>query len=250
MNPSLIVTVIVTQTFMSSQSSSLQTNTVVSTITPSSSTGINTVLQTTLVCSSSMHACPVNLGGGCCTSGFTCASSSSCVPPSGFTFPSISTTTSSATGVAPIRPTTDSATSTSFDSGSCPTGFYACEAFYQGGCCRTGRDCQTTSCPPTSSTTIVSGTATIVVPVDGAATVATPSGVCATGWSSCAASVGGNCCPSGWECGTASCSSISPSQTNLLQKGSPNAGQSSIGVRSWILTLTAAAASLAIFLLI
>lgn len=69
-----------------------------------------------------------------------------------------------------------------------------------------------------------------------AATVAIPSGNCAGGWSSCAASVGGNCCPSGWECGTASCSSISPTQTAVAQKGSPQksgAGYINIGEKIW-----------------
>jgi hypothetical protein len=62
------------------------------------------------------------------------------------------------------------------------------------------------------------------VPVGPAATVATPTGPCATGWSTCAASVGGNCCPSGWECGTASCTSLSPTATGVVQKGSPSKG--------------------------
>jgi hypothetical protein len=198
-NPTLIVTVVVTQTFTAFPSQSrVQTSTVISTITPSTSSETNTAR------------------------------------PSGSTVTSASTT--SAPAVLPLRPT-DSSTSISFDSGSCPTGFYACSAFYRGGCCRTGRNCQTTSCPPTSSTTIISGTVTVVVPIEPAATVATPSGVCATGWSTCAASVGGNCCPSGWECGTASCSSISPSQTNVLQKGSPNGGVKSMLLKGRIWTL-------------
>jgi hypothetical protein len=198
-NPTLIVTVVVTQTFTASPSQSrVQTSTVISTITPSTSSESNTA------------------------------------PPSGSTVTSASTT--SAPAVAPVRPT-DSSTSISFDSGTCPTGFYACSAYYRGGCCRTGRNCQTTSCPPTSSTTIVSGTVTIVVPVGPAATVATPSGICATGWSTCPASVGGNCCPSGWECGTASCSSVSPSQTNVLQKGSPNEGVKSMILKGRIRVL-------------
>jgi hypothetical protein len=62
------------------------------------------------------------------------------------------------------------------------------------------------------------------VPVGSAATVATPTGPCASGWATCAASVGGNCCPSGWECGTASCTSLSPTATGVVQKGSPSNG--------------------------
>lgn len=89
-----------------------------------------------------------------------------------------------------------------------------------------------------------------MVPVDGAATLATPSGECATGWSSCAASVGGNCCPGGWECGTASCSSISPSQTNVLQKASPNAGHFSIDGGSSVLVLAVAVGFLNMYILV
>lgn len=131
---------------------------------------------------------------------------------------------STATGVAPYRPTGTSTSTTTATETSCPTGFYACSAYYQGGCCRTGRNCDTTSCPAVESTTILSSGVTVVVPVDSAATVATPTGVCATGWSSCAASIGGNCCPSGWSCGTASCSTVSGTATAVDQKASPNLG--------------------------
>jgi len=143
-------------------------------------------------------------------------------------------TTTTATGVAPVRPTdtvTSPTTTSTTDSGTCPTGFYACSAYYPGaGCCRVGRDCSSTSCPATSSTTIISNGLTIVVPVGTAAAVATPTGVCASGWSTCAASVGGNCCPSGYACGTASCSLVSPTQTSVVQKGSPSAGTRNRGV--------------------
>jgi hypothetical protein len=88
----------------------------------------------------------------------------------------------------------------------------------------TGRNCDTTSCPATSSTTIVTEGRTIVVPLGPAATVASATGICATGWSSCAASVGGGCCLSGWDCGTASCSSVGPTSTEVAQKGSTSNG--------------------------
>jgi progranulin len=65
---------------------------------------------------------------------------------------------------------------------------------------------------------------TVVVPVDSAATVNSPTGACATGWSTCAPSDGGNCCPSGWQCGSVSCSSLSPTSTAVAQKASPNRG--------------------------
>ncbi len=65
---------------------------------------------------------------------------------------------------------------------------------------------------------------TIVVPIGSAATVATPTASCASGWSSCAASVGGNCCPSGYDCGTASCSLVSATSTAVVEKEGPGAG--------------------------
>ncbi|MBE3044716.1 hypothetical protein IMZ48_19570, partial [Candidatus Bathyarchaeota archaeon] len=72
-------------------------------------------------------------------------------------------TESSSGGRAPFRPTSDDGLSSSF----CPTGFYACEARADGGCCQTGRDCETTSCPPVPMTTIVTqGGVNIAVPVD------------------------------------------------------------------------------------
>lgn len=77
------------------------------------------------------------------------------------------------------------------------------------------------------------------MPVGPAATVATPTGACATGWSTCAASVGGNCCPSGWQCGTASCSSVGATSTALLQKDSPNMGFRNVGLGSFIANLGA-----------
>ncbi|PQE10930.1 GPI anchored protein [Rutstroemia sp. NJR-2017a WRK4] len=149
-------------------------------------------------------------------------------------------TTTSASGVVPVRPTGETTTTTTTDPSStssgddtCPTGFYACSAQYQGGCCRTGRNCDTTSCVPTSSTTLLSSGITIAVPVGTAATVTTATGTCATGWSSCAASVGGDCCPSGFECGTASCSSVGASATQLRGKETPG-GAGSLKVDGWL----------------
>lgn len=82
-----------------------------------------------------------------------------------------------------------------------------------------------TSCPATSSTTIISSGLTIVVPVGAAATTANPTGSCASGWFSCAASVGGNCCPSGYECGTASCSLVEATTTVVSPKEASNGGR-------------------------
>ncbi|KAF7925182.1 hypothetical protein BELL_1167g00020 [Botrytis elliptica] len=155
-------------------------------------------------------------------------------------------TTTSASGVVPVRPTGDSSTTTTTASSTitqdtCPTGFYACSAHYQGGCCRTGRNCDTTSCPATSSTTIVSSGITVAVPVGSAASITSATGACATGWTSCAASLGGDCCPSGWACGTASCESVSvqatATTTEVLQKEVPGKCGRVRGTRGGVLGL-------------
>ncbi|KAE9375585.1 hypothetical protein N431DRAFT_334234 [Stipitochalara longipes BDJ] len=184
-NPTLITTIIITQTFTVSASStgrSTQTTTVVSTLTSSTT-------------SSSVPSTSTSLTG-------------------------------TGTGSPPVRPTSDTSTSVqpTGPSGPCPTGFYGCLATHGGGCCRTERNCDVLSCPATSSTTIVSSGVTIVVPVGSAATVTSPTGSCATGWTSCDASLGGNCCPSNFQCGTASCSSAAATSTNIVQKESPSAG--------------------------
>lgn len=133
----------------------------------------------------------------------------------------------------PARPTglstvtTSESTETGGGASSCPTGFYACSAVYQGGCCRTGRDCDTTSCPVVSSTTMVSNGRTIVAP---APTMTGGGGRrCAQGWFSCADTVGGGCCPTGFACGS-SCAATG-GQATTLAKTPP---ESSVGSRiSW-----------------
>ncbi|EEY14270.1 conserved hypothetical protein [Verticillium alfalfae VaMs.102] len=109
----------------------------------------------------------------------------------------------------------------------CPTGFYACLAREGGGCCRTGRDCATVDCPTTPLTTITTDGATIVVPVTDArdAADAQATETCASGWFLCGDEGGpvAGCCPSGFECGTASCTSASASQTGEVQKVFPEA---------------------------
>lgn len=138
-------------------------------------------------------------------------------------------TSTSATGdlVPPARPTSlstattlESTSETGRSGSSCPTGFYACSAVYQGGCCRTGRDCDTTSCPVVSSTTIVSDGRTIVAP---APTMTGGARRCAQGWFSCADTVGGGCCPTGFACGS-SCSATGGSETTLAKTPPDSAG--------------------------
>ncbi|KAH0442796.1 hypothetical protein CcaCcLH18_01394 [Colletotrichum camelliae] len=134
-------------------------------------------------------------------------------------------TTAVSTGgaVPPFRPTSTTEGDTN-TAPFCPTGFYACLARAGGGCCQTGRDCATTSCPPTPSTTIISNGATIIVPVTDVPASATET--CASGWFLCGEEGGpvAGCCPSGYACGTASCTTSSSTQTGEIQKQFPNSG--------------------------
>ncbi|QSZ33032.1 hypothetical protein DSL72_002617 [Monilinia vaccinii-corymbosi] len=199
-NPSLVVVVTETSTVFSP--------------TPSTTTQISTITSTRSSLSSSSSI------------------SSIWSPSQTWTPIVIATTATSALGVVPVRPTGDSTTtttdSTSFTGDTCPTGFYACSAHYQGGCCRTGRNCDTTSCPATSSSTMIGSGITVAVPVGSAAKITLATGACATGWSSCAVSLGGDCCPSGWGCGTAGCESVqaqaSATVTAVVPKEIPGMG--------------------------
>ena len=136
-----------------------------------------------------------------------------------------STTTSTSTGdlVPPARPTSLSTATTSQTAGDiCPIGFYACSAVYHGGCCRTGRDCDTTSCPTTSSTTMTTDGRTIVVPAETTAPpVGMGSGRCASGWFSCADTVGGGCCPTGYACGSSCTAVATATATGTVAKEAP-----------------------------
>jgi hypothetical protein len=93
------------------------------------------------------------------------------------------------------------------------------------GCCRTGRDCSTTSCPAASSTTIITTNGvTIVVPLSDAPTTPTETATaCADGWFLCGADAGPvfGCCPSGYMCGTASCTLSAATATATIQKELP-----------------------------
>jgi progranulin len=72
-------------------------------------------------------------------------------------------------------------------------------------------------------TTVVSNGVTIVVPL--ASFPSLPTSTCATGWYLCGADAGPvpGCCPSGYTCGTASCTVISASTTGKIQKVLPSA---------------------------
>ncbi|KAL7623458.1 hypothetical protein AAE478_007140 [Parahypoxylon ruwenzoriense] len=160
--------------------------------------------------------------------------------------PVISTTTQTTTvsggaggGIPPYRPTgtstpTTSPSPTTSSTSSpiptfCPTGFYACLASAGGGCCRTGRDCSTTSCPAGALTTVVATNgATVVVPASdaAAATRVLPSPTCAGGWYLCSGADAGpiaGCCPEGYVCGVASCTLSAATATATVQKELPSA---------------------------
>ncbi|OQE80095.1 hypothetical protein PENNAL_c0048G10883 [Penicillium nalgiovense] len=187
-------------------------------------------------CQSGYTACSQALGGGCCIPGYDCveggcayitvitvtlhstvmlstvtystkpqdttSTSASFSSPTTSSHSSMTTTNNSL--APPARPTNlSTVTSATRGDDVCPTGFYACSAVYHGGCCRTGRDCDTTSCPTISSTTIISDGVTIVAPA--ATTTEHSSGGgnrCAQGWFHCADTVGGGCCPMGFACGS------------------------------------------------
>ena len=153
----------------------------------------------------------------------TTSSSSSSSPPN-------TASTSTGGGQPPFRPTGTSTTATpTLPADYCPTGFYACLAVAGGGCCRTGRDCSTTSCPPPPMTTITTDGATIVVAVSDAskAVSAKPTSTCAGGWYLCPTEAGpvAGCCPSGYACGTASCTLSTSTATATVQKVFPNEGE-------------------------
>ncbi|KAI0406044.1 hypothetical protein F4802DRAFT_131620 [Xylaria palmicola] len=217
-------------------------------------------------CADGNTACPAEEGGGCCIPGFVCAdvgcimstasattsttTTSTPTPTSTSTSTSTSTTSTSSrattstrtttstsqstsgtgTGLPPVRPTSSGPSTTGRTTTStgdyCPTGFYACVASAGSGCCRTGRDCSTTSCPPVASTTIVTHGATIVVPLSdaaAAAAAATTTATCAAGWFLCGSAAGpvSGCCPSGYACGTASCTLSAATATATVQKELP-----------------------------
>ncbi|WPH01010.1 Hypothetical protein R9X50_00384400 [Acrodontium crateriforme] len=151
-----------------------------------------------------------------------------------------SSSSASATASAPVQPTSVSSSETSvsaatvtsqstqISSESCPTGFYMCSAYYLGGCCRVGRNCDTTSCPQTDSTAVEVSGATVFVPVSASTTTgstagAETTGACATGWGLCAASVGGGCCPSNFICGTASCTAQASGEGNTAKEAASTA---------------------------
>lgn len=179
------------------------------TVTIDSTVTVSTVTHTT-----SQHTSQ-STSSSSSTNSRTSTSTESLIPPARGT--SITTTTHSATTRVDV----------------CPTGFYACSAVYNGGCCQTNRDCDTTSCPTTSSTTFTSDGRTIVAPaVTGSSSSSGGTGKCPGGWFSCADTAGGGCCPSGYACGASICTATGSVATTVA-KGQPTsngAGGESVGV--------------------
>ncbi|BAE60984.1 unnamed protein product [Aspergillus oryzae RIB40] len=201
-------------------------------------------------CQQGYTSCPASLGGGCCIPGYECVSGgcanvytvtitvSSTVMVSTVTdtVPATSTVSSSSSSSSssttksssestgeftpPARPTSLSTATASQTGSICPIGFYACSAVYQGGCCRTGRDCDTSSCPQTPSTTITTNDRTIVVPAETEAPPAT-TGRCASGWFRCADTAGGGCCPTGFACGSSCTAQETATATGTVAKEQP-----------------------------
>lgn len=153
------------------------------------------------------------------------------------TLTSVETVTASndetVTGAPPYRPissstetesreTTETTEADDTQTG-CPTGFYGCLATHGGGCCQTDRDCSTYSCPAPSTTIITDGRTVVVLATD--VPVNTASSTCAGGWFLCGTAGGPvpGCCPSGYDCGTASCFTSQASATAEVQKKFPKA---------------------------
>ncbi|EUC46936.1 hypothetical protein COCMIDRAFT_25135 [Bipolaris oryzae ATCC 44560] len=195
-------------------STAAQTST---TPTPSSTTPppvTSSSSRTAYTCSTGWFSCPASLGGGCCQTGRTCATGASCIgdPP----------TTSTRAPDAPIRPTSGTTTAAQATSAEvCPQGFYVCSAYYPSGCCRVGRDCQTTgsSCVLPTGTVVDTNGVTVVAPT-------TSAGSCPSAWYSCAASAGGNCCPQGYACGEQQCTATASGQAGTTEKVVPSSSSS------------------------
>jgi hypothetical protein len=212
----LTTTVVETTTILPSSSASTTLLIPATPISPSSSG------QGPLTCSPGFQTCPASLGGGCCHTDRACGSVT-CPPLSTAAPPVLPTSGSGPVSTPALSSSTKSPKTTSTSStvtySGCPTGFYMCSAYYLGGCCRVGRNCDTTSCPTSASTAVVTNSGlTVMAPIG--ASSAVPTGSCANGWFSCAASVGGGCCPSGYGCGT-SCTAMASGQSNV-GKGAPS----------------------------
>lgn len=195
-------------------------------------------------CTSGFNSCPATLGGGCCRSDRVCGTSTSCLDL---------TTTTSATAAPPVRPTSSDTSvsaadvttpSTTSNVEGCPTGFYMCSAVYLGGCCRVGRNCDTTSCPASATTAVITNSDVTIAAAGGAPTT----GSCANGWATCGADVGGGCCPSGYQCAT-NCINTASGGTNTTKLAPESAAPAVARVWAWSFTLVGVVAGAGMVLL-
>ncbi|CAK7221743.1 hypothetical protein SCUCBS95973_004603 [Sporothrix curviconia] len=168
-----------------SSASGTATATVAKTSTTTSTTVTTTGQPTTVV----VTVVVTETSGGTLTTRTTTITSTSTSATE--TTSTTGTSTSSGGGVAPVKPTLTT-TASGLPAGYCPTGYYACLASAGGGCCQTGRDCQTTSCPPAAAMTTIVNTngITVVVPATAAAAATAASATCASGWFLCGSNAG------------------------------------------------------------
>lgn len=152
----------------------------------------------------------------------------------------ITTTITGTEASPPVRPTSVPDELTTTTGGICPTGYYRCSAFYLGGCCQVGRNCDSTHCPsPVSATILTNNVVTIIVDTGYGVTTITEGNVpptstsspnaitvadttstvtqgqgsqdngssnCPRAWYTCGSNVGGGCCPNGYGCASSTCS--------------------------------------------
>jgi hypothetical protein len=213
-------------------------------VVPTTASPTSTI-SSSRTCTSGFFTCPASLGGGCCQSGRECATGASCLDPD--------TSTSTEAPSAPVRPTGESTSSGASPTASddiCPTGYYVCSAYYPTGCCRVGRDCQTTgSCAPIPTETIINSNGVTIAAPSGAgvATTAPPQGgSCPSAWYSCPANRGGNCCPEGYSCGE-QCTATSG--TSVAGKVAPSTATIPSIISIWALFSVAFAVGTAMVLL-
>jgi hypothetical protein len=126
-----------------------------------------------------------------------------------------------------------------------------CSAYYPTGCCRVGRDCQTTGSCALPTSTIVNSNGVIVVAPTGASfnTNAAPQGgSCPSAWYSCAADRGGSCCPNGFECGE-QCTATASGSAGVTQKVAPSSASFVSELSIWSMALASLAAGVAMIML-
>lgn len=70
-------------------------------------------------------------------------------------------------------------------------------------------------------------------------------GSCASGWMTCAADVGGGCCPSGYACGTACTATATGGQGSVVGKIAPNEARKGLDLQTSVRVMGASLVSVA-----